>query len=267
MSKTSPRPLKKDEATVEIIDLTKETDDLMVKDTDCHEQVLVMINDIPFTDRQRRILLDPTDWLTDEIINAYAGRLMEKSPKVHCCSTFFDSRIKDNFDVAWIKKWWASIREEVELIMIPINWGNTHWALACYSISEGVLRYYDSMMSSSHSARALGPLKKALEECKASPRAASKNQLNDTTEIFRKKKYNNLGVLAFIMSKMSIKENVELKQPIQLETPGRQPQQTDASSCGVFVCWWMARLSSFIPIHQNINPVEFRKEILDTILQ
>jgi len=262
MGRTS-RP-KKEKTAVEIIDLTEEADDLVTEDADCHRQVLVMVNDIPFTDRQKRILLNPTDWLTDEIINAYAGRLMEKSPKVHCCSTFFDSHIKENFDLAWIRKWWASLREGVELVMIPINWDNSHWALACYSIPEGVLRYYDSMMSSSRSARALGPLKKAFEACKVPPRPASKSQL-DAAKV-RKKKDDNVGVLAFILSKMNIKENTESRQ-IQLDTPGKQPQQTDGSSCGVFVCWWMARLSSLIPTHRTIDPIGFRKEILDTILQ
>jgi Ulp1 family protease len=229
-----------------IVDLTNEEDALSGEEA---ESVLVIVNgNNPFTERHRRILQQPDEWLTDEIINAYCARIAERHPDTHCCSSYFYTKISRSLDVAWLQRWRQRLGAK-ERIIVPINWGNSHWALIVFDVEESILRYYDSMMSESKSREALTTVREAFECCGF----INSEEGNDA-----------VGVLAFIMSKMTVSSPKSI-QRIRLETPKGQPQQTDNSSCGVFICWWVTKLSG-ISVALPPNPISFRRTILETIL-
>jgi hypothetical protein len=234
------------------VDLTlEETDDDQCTDvTDITDDRLATVDGFPFTTRHSSILQDSQQWLTDEIINAFCFRVVMAKPKVHCCSTFFYTKISASMDEAWLNRWKRMVTGK-DLIVVPVNWGNSHWALVVYDAKANVLRYYDSMMSTARSRQALGLIKEAFKLCKLLPEPSTR-QSDDT-----------IGVLAFIMSKVTLGEPTG--PLLKLETPSGQPQQTDGSSCGVFVCWWIAKLTGFIASAPP-NPIAFRKCILDSII-
>ncbi|PJF19216.1 Sentrin-specific protease 2 [Paramicrosporidium saccamoebae] len=240
--------------TTTVIDLTLEETDDEQYNTDTDETITV-VNGFPFTTRHRSILQDSQEWLTDEIINAFCFRVVTAKPKVHCCSTFFYTKIAASMDEAWLNRWKRTVTGK-DLIVVPVNWGNSHWALVVYDVKANALRYYDSMMNTANSRQALGLIKEAFEMCQLFPEPSppSTRQSSDT-----------VGVLAFIMSKVTINEPNKSPPPLKLETPPGQYQQTDGSSCGVFVCWWIAKLTGFI-VSAPPNPTVFRKRILDSII-
>lgn len=292
----------------EIIDLTSipSSEDEIDKDTSLttDSKTLIMIGDIPFRERERSILLQPLEWLTDEIINAFGMRLMQVTgPSLHCCSSFFFTRLlqgdASTFDAdrVWLRKWretW-SLGSATRLILIPINWNNSHWALAAYEREEGVIRYYDSMMNNNKAQRALILLRKAFIRSQLLPLAKTP-AIKSTRGL--KKNGDQVGVLAFIISKMGLGDTKtstngmmnddddadlnnngdrnsgdNLNAPlIKIETPPKQVQQIDGSSCGVFVCWRMQQLSNAQKANAPsrgpdlCNPNTFRRVIYNTIM-
>jgi len=238
--------------------------DLTLSDSDSEqgsldEEVLVELEGILFTTRERATLLDANAWLTDEIINAYTTRLLSRYPgDIHCCSTFFYTKLAKEMDALWLKRWASRIQyAQKRLLFIPINWSNSHWALAVLvkEDGKGILRYYDSMMSHSRGNRALELLKKAFLLVQQPDFVdKTKNGCKDDA----------VGALAFIMSKIRIAPSRN-ESVLMTEVPMGQPQQTDGSSCGVFCCWWIQRLLR--KSSRDLFNVEiFRKEMLETIM-
>jgi Ulp1 family protease len=240
----------------EVVDLTGEEDPNDEEEkVPLTEEILATINEITITRRHQQILQDIHEWLTDEVINAFCGRVSAAKPTVHCCSTFFYTKIASSMDEEWLRRWKRTVNLPKDLIIIPVNWNDSHWALVVYDIRASTLKYYDSMMSGSRSREALGTIKEAFEKCQLvkEPSSPPTKRCDDA-----------VGVLAFIMSKISMDDTEDIN-PLKMETPKNQPQQTDGSSCGVFVCWWIAKLSGFITSAPP-NPILFRKRILEAII-
>lgn len=236
---------------------------------DYEEEALAVIDGIRITHRHEAILNDPQGWLTDEIISAFCLRLAPRTPTQHYCSTFFYTKLVDmgdDLDCEWLQRWRRTVRRDAKRIVIPINWGNSHWALMVFGVEERILRYYDSMMSGARSGEAMARVKRAFEYCfKVSTQTAEPSTGRPRDE--------PVGVLAFLMSKMSLSSlptsnrDASVAREIGMETPSGQPQQTDGSSCGVFVCWWIARLSGLLPVEcKGPDPLRFRKAILASLL-
>lgn len=222
-------------------------------------KILATINGNQITDKHCQILLCEYEWLNDEIVNSFSARVSRLTPDVHCCSSFFFTKLSRGIDVEWLERWKNSAdAPRKRLIFVPVNWGNSHWALLVYNVREAVLNYYDSMMNPGRSREALAGVKGAFEAIK----------------LFPIKDEEPVGVLAFIMSKMSIDrssgEDLRLDGPtrIKTETPKNQPQQTDGSSCGVYLCWWVEKLANPTTAeHKNTpNIREYRRHILDMLL-
>lgn len=247
------KEMPKSKPTATFIDLTQEDDTSCITDSEQEEETLMEIEGIPFTTREKEILLGPHEWLTDEIINAFCTRVTQQCPSVHCCSTFFYTTISRSIDEDWLRRWKRKYHLPKDYIIIPVNWDNSHWALVVYTLKDNTLRYYDSMMSGSRSRRALGVVREAFEKCSLISSSPSPSP------------EDSVGVLAFIMSRISLK-TPEPMPSFCIETPKGQPQQTDGSSCGVFLCWWVAKLTGFKAVPPP-NPVDFRKFILETILK
>lgn len=260
--------------SIEIIDLTEEpaesegdTTTTEQESSSPSSQIIVQVEGIPFTEREHRILLDPHQWLTDAIINAYGARLASRYEHLHCCSTFFFTRINERFEEDWLSRWKATLRPNLRLLLVPINWNNSHWALAAYNLQAGSLSYYDSMMSPVEGENALSLLKKAFEACKLLPSSISGDDKVRTVE----GRDDAVGVLAFILSKLKVANgNDKGTEPksITVRIPPRQAQQIDSSSCGVYVCWRMRLLAEGEEneaAERLKSTTDFRKEILTTI--
>lgn len=251
------------------IDLTECTDQ---EEEDGEEQppdVLTTIDGNQITKRHRDILLCDYEWLNDEIVNSFCARISQRVPDIHCCSSFFFTKLSSaGRDFAWLERWRDSNSVmQRRLIFIPVNWGNSHWALLVYSVREGTLRYYDSMMSLSKSREALGRVRRAFEAIRLIHHPPS-----PSPSAPRSKEGEPVGVLAFIMSKMSLSPppppSADETIVIKTETPRGQPQQTDGSSCGVYLCWWveqLARPEDSITGRLS-SMIAYREHILETLL-
>lgn len=309
---------------------------------------LVKVNGVCLTHTQLTDeLLAPGAWLTDEIINAFTYQISkctqnipsseDKTYSFHCTSTFFYSSITSTHkesrkDSKWIQRWQENCNyHNRKFIFIPINWGNSHWALLVVRPSDRLISYYDSMMCTRNGKRALSTLKLALENTLTAPNfntnydcdaiSYSSSSTSSTDRYHRSSqascgKYPILhGAMAFLMTRFSavkisddnvtnssgesmandnsnqgLQKNTlhqingsnqnKKTDPIQeelcdksipirykTEIPPDQPQQSDGSSCGLFVCWWISRISGFIKPnqHSRLDSQSFRRFIYDTI--
>lgn len=153
-----------------IIDLTlsssdEESDETKLLKMNREQEVaIVVIDNVPLTIYHYNILNHQYQWVTDEIINAFSFVLSQSSGNVHCCSTYFfahllESRIDTKEKNDWIKRWEKRIDwVNMKFIFIPINWANSHWALAVLNLECLELSYYDSLKSITRSMRALNIL-------------------------------------------------------------------------------------------------------------
>lgn len=251
------------------------------------ETVLVELEGCIITSRHQKILSSPSDWLTDDIITAFCHRIAEADPTVHCCSTFFFTRLQHRgLDEDWLRKWRKTVRAQKRRIMVPINWGNSHWALAVLHMEseviqgqhrgaqkeEATLHYFDSLMSKRRAREALSILEEAFVVSKV---GLNRFRYKKPPAADTKRGNEPVGLLAFVMSKVKIAQppdsptkDASRRLVITAEIPSAQPQQTDGSSCGVFVCWWIARLCDLLPSRfgDSPNPARFRQFIFRTIM-
>ncbi|KAJ3408305.1 hypothetical protein HDU80_006166 [Chytriomyces hyalinus] len=172
-------------------------------------------------------LIHVTSWLTDEGINAFVACLQLKYPKVKFFSSFFYSLLTDKkrsggkpYNYEGVRRW-TKKREngiwDYDAIVIPINKGNVHWCLAYVCLKPLRFGFLDSMNGSA---------------------------------VFAKKTFENIRqyLLDEWDDKVGRKMDDQQKPPIeQFEFRNLVPvcpKQGDASSCGVFVCYfalWVAR--------------------------
>ncbi|KAG8969246.1 Smt3-specific protease [Tulasnella sp. 419] len=117
----------------------------------------------------------PGTWLNDEIINywgvmlmqraerykagkgkekldgddAELGRIGKKEPlqEIHCFNTFFFSKLESpGYEQARLNKWTKKIDVfKKDIIIIPVNRGNAHWACAAINFKKRRIEYYDSL--------------------------------------------------------------------------------------------------------------------------
>jgi len=125
--------------------------------------------------RRDLLVLRPATWLKDEVMNWYLQLLSARcvrrggdAPLVHIWSTFFYSKLTEDarradpatgrlvvaergYCFANVARWTVRARVDVaaqDVIIVPINWGNSHWALAAVLPRQRRIRYVDSMSSS-----------------------------------------------------------------------------------------------------------------------
>lgn len=194
------------------------------------------IDEYEIGQREVEILRLPWAWFTDEIINAYFRILSHSNTTNFYFNSFFYS-ILSSRGLESISKWkWPS---NAQRYFIPINHGNSHWALSVFDLEANTLAYYDSMQSSA--SRNASKVLKTLEP-------VFKDLTNKNATLFQSTsawetctgKDGAVGVLAFILAKTKISTPVEM----QFLVPKRLPRQQDSSSCGPFVCKFAQVLSS-----------------------
>lgn len=184
-------------------------------------------------------------WLTDEVITAFSYCLLQDVADVHCCSTFFYSSLESGRNVDWLNRWRRSSQfDRRRLVFVPLNWSNSHWALIVVHVQDRLVEYYDSMMASGvdRGQRALDLIAKTF----SSMGSLESGEFADLIDAIQSLKIEK-DALAYRTS-----------------IPIDQQQQMDGSSCGVFVCWHMARLAGLDCVCQY-SVLEMRQFIRNTL--
>ena len=103
--------------------------------------------------------LKPKQWLNDEVINFYAEMIRQRQEKsfennndqkvldcfIH--STFFFSTLESRgYDKGKLGKWVKKVDIfNKDLVLIPINRGQSHWICSCINFKKKRIEIYDSM--------------------------------------------------------------------------------------------------------------------------
>lgn len=241
---------------------------------DCEEGTLNEVAGNPITGKHVRILLKGL-WLDDEIINSYLHILATEYPAVGVLSTFFHTKLAREGLSDALRRWLRPLEPvaRLELVLIPVNLNNTHWALLGYSVPARTLSYYDSMLDR-RAGRALLEAGRPVFEYLHSPAAAGAAATSTPSTATgaraqaRTRSKEPVGLLAFMLSKVGLdapgpansarpSSSPPPASPmpvgITLDIPRGQPQQSDGRSCGVFVCKW-AHVLAEATVHGSQPP-------------
>jgi sentrin-specific protease 1 len=103
-------------------------------------------------------LLDVAGWANDEVVNLYlaltAAHFSNQTggARVHAASSFFYARLTGGpggYDYAAVRRWTKAVDVfACDLIVVPINSGNTHWTLVAIRPGARRVEYYDSLPGS-----------------------------------------------------------------------------------------------------------------------
>ncbi|KAJ3238786.1 hypothetical protein HDU81_007175 [Chytriomyces hyalinus] len=190
------------------------------------ESSLTEISNNPVSPALLSELILVTSWLTDEGINAFVACLQLKYPKIKFFSSFFYSLLTDKkrsggkpYNYEGVRRWTKKQENglwDFDAIVIPINKGNVHWCLAYVCLKSLHFGFLDSMNGSA---------------------------------VFAKKTFENIRQYLFDEWDDKVGRKTDQQKPAIEQLEFRNivpvcPKQGDASSCGVFVCYfalWVAR--------------------------
>uniref|UniRef100_A0A7S2ZHN5 Ubiquitin-like protease family profile domain-containing protein n=2 Tax=Rhodosorus marinus TaxID=101924 RepID=A0A7S2ZHN5_9RHOD len=183
------------------------------------QDVLVDLNNLTLTGEDM-LRLRPNQWLNDEIINCYTTLLQERNaraledencpwPNSHFMSTFFYTRLvstKDgeaDYDYRSVRRWTRKVDIfSKDVLVIPINHENFHWACAVIDLRRRQLSYFDSL--GGKNTTVLGHLLQWLRDES--------------------------------MDKKKVALDVEGEGWEQVFPGSSVPQQTNGDDCGIFAC-------------------------------
>lgn len=154
-------------------------------------QIEIMNNDLK--------TLQDGRWLNDNVIDYYLNLIMDSNTKVYAWTTHFFTTLetKGYQGVArWAKRRKLNVFEK-DIIIIPINIMNTHWALAVVDNVEKKIEYLDSLSTSGNASA--------------------------------------VKLLANYMAQEAKRLNVK-EIDYKLLSNTKSPQQNNGSDCGVFTC-------------------------------
>jgi hypothetical protein len=96
--------------------------------------------------------LSPTGWLRSDLINFFMSAYMLRHEKCICYNTFFMDDINDHFirkksTKEQLIRHSTSLRNpfEVNKIIIPINWPNTHWTFIGIDFTKKTIEHFDGL--------------------------------------------------------------------------------------------------------------------------
>jgi len=174
-------------------------------------------------------VLLPEGWLNDEVINFYFSLLAQRNdrlreekgwPKCHFMSTFFFSKLIGGsfagevaYNYANVKRWTKKVDVfSMDLLLIPVNLGNLHWALLTIDLAKTCINYYDSLGGSgTHVINALG---RWLEDESRAKRGVALDTSHCGANFWTRRSHGKTI-----------------------------PQQNNMSDCGVFTCEFAQTLS------------------------
>ena len=173
--------------------------DQYMKEVTTTSEAITHWNNVPVHINDIRQLLSGA-WLNDEIINAFGEYLKILGSDTHFFNSFFYAFLARQ-GYPGVRRWTKKIRlTDFKRVFIPVNVSDSHWVCAVMDFERQEIIGYDSMMSNSRMTAILHKLRDYLVE-----EVADKNlDLSCVT-----------------------------KYKLKCATC---PQQTDGSSCGLFVC-------------------------------
>lgn len=186
-------------------------------------------------------------WLNDEVLNSYVAMINMRNglhderaeemgckrtyPRTYMFNTYFHTRlVSTGYDYAGVRRWTRRAKMNVldqDLILVPVNLGNSHWVLAGIDIRFRCFLYLDSMHGKRN--EVVNALKQWLnDEVKDKQGiAAAANIAVDAWEV-RWNKYNYA-----VPSSAGVQKESGNDFPRGHKTL-RIPRQSDGGSCGVF---------------------------------
>mmetsp|Transcript_26381 Transcript_26381/g.77020 ORF Transcript_26381/g.77020 Transcript_26381/m.77020 type:complete len:346 (-) Transcript_26381:78-1115(-) len=123
---------------------------------------LIEINNTPIT-RKDIATLKPLEWLNDEVINCFVELLRQHAseaeqageplPKVHIFSSLFYTKLAESPEYTYgnVRRWTKRAKVDLfsrDLVIVPINQGNSHWTLGLINLRQKRFEFIDSMHGS-----------------------------------------------------------------------------------------------------------------------
>ena len=186
--------------------------------------------------------LKPDKWVNDEIINYYSlilkdsiNKIPQKNEenRIEILSTYFSDKLKLDKEnntkeiIKWEKKLNLDLNK-LDKLFIPINLNNIHWTLIMVNFNNKSINYYDSK---------IGNIIEA-------------NYYLDLIKEWLLSGNNNL-----------VKVN-KLHWNLKVMSEEEIPQQNNNNDCGIFLCYYMEKLSQNINLlDKEVNVNKLRKEI------
>lgn len=255
--------LEAGEKDAEIVDLTINHDSPL----SLSGEETMVIEGIPITTETRHIL-ETHSWYNDEIINAHFALLQRIHPQHYFFTTFLFTKLEQcaafqqtgNLRMARetrerLGRWTKEVcMGEKKKVFVPVNLGQSHWVLVVLDVSERTLVYYDSIMNRRSGKHVLDLLHDYLFDL--IPHESIERRLDGTA----------IGVLAFILAKMTLHTTEERRKSKQLVKvfPKGLPQQQDGYSCGAFVCKYAECIAADEPLQFSQMDVDRHRSILLT---
>lgn len=209
--------------------------------------------------KELAVLRCPGAWYTDEIINAYFSLLQLQYPQCHFFSTFFYTKLAAR-GVLGVERWVDRMAlERKQLLFVPVNLNNVHWAMIVVDQLRFSITYYDSMQAGPTSKRAMQTIADFLIDTKLSARRRPGF----------KKKDDAVGVLAFMLAKTKIADSGAPQRPGSYAFTNATgiPRQQDGGSCGAFVCKYAECLAAGLPLRFAQPDVDNHRQRLITVFR
>lgn len=259
-----------------VIDLTADDNQSTSSYADDDDSVLNVIAGNPITAYHQEILQTGA-WLNDEIINSYLAIITGDDDGIHALSSHFHTKFMRE-GAAAMTRWMKDLNlPNRRLVLVPINLNGNHWAMVVYHGGAAPkVCLYDSMMGSRSRGSVI--LQKYAElfegQLQLHDKPKEPKNINKSQTQSKKSESSAVGLAAYLMTKLSLSSSPPKEQPtesssrrIAMEIPAGQPQQTDGSSCGVFVCKWAQVLAEKQPpSFSQAQVTRFRRTILDALL-
>ncbi|XP_024528393.1 sentrin-specific protease 3 isoform X1 [Selaginella moellendorffii] len=165
-------------------------------------------------------LLVDGKWLNSEIINSYFSLIKVRSDRLyknssskfrtHCFSSFFYTKLQIA-GYEGVRRWTKNINIfDHDLLLFPVNHNNVHWSLVAAHLKNHRIEYYDSLL------------------CKSKTKAYIRI-MKSVDEYLREEGANKHSMTSVQNWQLCVVDNI--------------PQQTDGSSCGVFICAYAEHLT------------------------
>lgn len=177
--------------------------------------------------------LDDRNWLNDNIIDYYFNLITSSNENVYGWTTHFFTTLqaKGYQGVArWARRRKVDLTKK-DLILVPINIMETHWALAVINNQDKSFGYYDSLASSGN--------------------------------------INALRILKDYMINEGKRLNSNINfQSYEMHPSIKTPQQKNGYDCGVFTCTCARYISNSLPLTYSQNDMKvIRRRMAYEIIQ
>lgn len=190
-------------------------------------------------------LLRGTRWLNDEVINCYMALINDREerywtpvdagerqrepgrPRVYCFNTFFYTRLtsdKGGYDFQGVARWTKRAQVDIlklDILLVPVNLGNSHWVLSAIDMPRKDLYFLDSMHGRDKT-RVVPTLRRWVED-----------EIRDKHGVGCVKQFSSDQWKVY-HNKYRIRCDASKKSDATVDRHAVVPRQRDHGSCGVY---------------------------------